>query len=302
MNNQTTSPEAEELIKQATLKVLDGKNREAVDDYEAALRLGLPLDEEMQTRFFLGESYACLINKQLSAADSLAEPELQQAIGNMERSVVIDRETQAGYFQSSLNRARLKDLDTCYAIFGTCLKEVSGPEAAISFYESKLPLFDHLRTTPLLMVLLQLGALYNNHRHDEPRARYCYQTMVNADIVYPDNDGEAELRHLAQNNLRTLQGTPIRTQGCFIATAVYGSPEAPELVLFRRFRDEHLERHPLSRFVVSGYYVFSPPVARLIAKSPVLRSVARTLLVSPALRFISRALNPDLTAKGVSHV
>ncbi len=70
---------------------------------------------------------------------------------------------------------------------------------------------------------------------------------------------------------------------CFIATAAYGSALAPELRVFRRFRDEVLLALPAGRAAVSFYYRHSPPVASLVARSPVLRSAARFVLAPAAL-------------------
>jgi hypothetical protein len=45
---------------------------------------------------------------------------------------------------------------------------------------------------------------------------------------------------------------------CYIATAVYGSLDAPEVLTLRSFRDEALMKSPLGRTFVSVYYKHSP--------------------------------------------
>lgn len=70
---------------------------------------------------------------------------------------------------------------------------------------------------------------------------------------------------------------------CFIATAAYGSALAPEVRVFRQFRDEFLLAVPAGRTLVSLYYEYSPPLASLVARSPVLRSAARFALAPAAL-------------------
>ena len=69
--------------------------------------------------------------------------------------------------------------------------------------------------------------------------------------------------------------------GCFIATAAYGSPMAPELDLLRAWRDIELSSIYLGRAFIEIYYRLSPPVARFIEKRDVLRMIVRTLLVLP---------------------
>lgn len=52
-----------------------------------------------------------------------------------------------------------------------------------------------------------------------------------------------------------------KTSGCYIATAIYGSYDAPEVFVLRRFRDEFLSRTVFGRLFIKAYYRISPPVA-----------------------------------------
>jgi len=74
--------------------------------------------------------------------------------------------------------------------------------------------------------------------------------------------------------------------GCFIATAAYGSPLAPEVVLLRRFRDRVLLKSRMGAVFVKLYYVTSPFLAPFISKSAFLRVITRQVLLRPLLRFL----------------
>ena len=62
---------------------------------------------------------------------------------------------------------------------------------------------------------------------------------------------------------------------CFIATAAYGCPLAPEVQRLRDFRDDSLMPHPLGRLFVNWYYQTSPPIADWVGKSAILRAITR---------------------------
>jgi len=66
---------------------------------------------------------------------------------------------------------------------------------------------------------------------------------------------------------------------CFIATAAYGSYEAPTVKILRLFRDRILLTNLPGRLFVKSYYALSPPLAAVIADSPVLRGGVRILLL-----------------------
>lgn len=80
---------------------------------------------------------------------------------------------------------------------------------------------------------------------------------------------------------RALQRAPAGggSPRCFVATAVYGSPEAPQVMALRRYRDAVLLRHRAGRTFVRLYYAASPGLARRIERA------------SPARRLLRRALD-----------
>lgn len=66
--------------------------------------------------------------------------------------------------------------------------------------------------------------------------------------------------------------------GCFIATAAYGDPVAPEIQSLRTFRDKFLVNNFPGNLFIKMYYRLSPPIARIIEKHPFLRYVVRKQL------------------------
>jgi hypothetical protein len=78
--------------------------------------------------------------------------------------------------------------------------------------------------------------------------------------------------------------TVIQAAICFIATAAYGSPLAPQLHVLRKFRD-----HCLPDFIVETYYRVSPPIARYIQRRVRVRMFVRCCL-EPVVKILRKIL------------
>lgn len=67
--------------------------------------------------------------------------------------------------------------------------------------------------------------------------------------------------------------------GCLVATAAFGSPSAPEVLVFKEFRDNYLLRSAPGRWCVAVYYKYSPPAAHFIAGNQAARKMTRSVLM-----------------------
>jgi len=63
------------------------------------------------------------------------------------------------------------------------------------------------------------------------------------------------------------QMDPYSPEGCFIATASYGTEAHPRIDILREFRDRYLKKFYFGRIFIKIYYRFSPPIANYIAQS-----------------------------------
>jgi len=60
----------------------------------------------------------------------------------------------------------------------------------------------------------------------------------------------------------TSGGSGSKKDGCYIATAVYGSYDCPEVWALRRLRDYQLKQTALGRAYVRCYYTISPTLVK----------------------------------------
>jgi hypothetical protein len=100
--------------------------------------------------------------------------------------------------------------------------------------------------------------------------KFSFQAPTSAEIIAEFGD-----------EMDTDENACAREKGCFIATACYGSVDAPEVEILRQFRDEHLKTNAAGRAFVRLYYFISPPVARYLATHEGAKRIVRNSLVAP---------------------
>ena len=95
---------------------------------------------------------------------------------------------------------------------------------------------------------------------------------------------ESEVQELRRVKAAELE----KKGGCFIATACFGSFDAPEVLVLRQFRDVVLLESMAGRAFVLFYYTVSPPIARFIQKREKLKGWVRFFLVSRIVKMIDK--------------
>ena len=82
-------------------------------------------------------------------------------------------------------------------------------------------------------------------------------------------------------------------EGCFIATAVFGSYDHPAVKIFRKFRDDYLLTNRVGKRFVHYYYSYGPAASRVVKDHPRLRA-PMILLLMPLLviSFLFTSIGP----------
>ena len=109
-----------------------------------------------------------------------------------------------------------------------------------------------------------------------------------------DEDGTADCNDECPDDPDKIEagdnGCGVGGDGCFIATAAYGSYWEPHVMTLRQFRDSHLLTNKLGTKFVEAYYKYSPPMADYIAEHDGLRSMVR-IGIAPLVGFSWLAMN-----------
>jgi len=102
-------------------------------------------------------------------------------------------------------------------------------------------------------------------------------TRYQVGVRYEDNCNNKS--GLVAGEITTPQQEFATVEGlCFVATAAYGAPWALRVQALRWFRDLYLKQNDVGSDLVRFYYAASPALARLIARSPLARSLTRAAL------------------------
>ena len=104
-----------------------------------------------------------------------------------------------------------------------------------------------------------------------PAAKQDYSDAVTVwldkGLLYSTGRNKKYLEQKRKENLTQIESAiqkeveRLKTQkssGCYIATAVYGSYDSPQVMVLRRYRDDKLSKHLLGRLFIRIYYTISP--------------------------------------------
>ena len=121
----------------------------------------------------------------------------------------------------------------------------------------------------------------SNDRMTEPEP---FDDLDNETLVEPKAVFKPSISNSASNstssslNSKPQQTAPTKKEGCYIATAVYGSYDAPQVVTLRKFRDETLSNTVFGRWFIRTYYRLSPPIAEKLKNANRINRFVRYIL------------------------
>lgn len=99
---------------------------------------------------------------------------------------------------------------------------------------------------------------------------------------YADKEDKENAKQVILSYVKAIQKrdpsykTPeIKISGCYVATAVYGSYDCPEVWTLRRFRDDILAESAAGRLFIHCYYAVSPTLVKWFGKTEWFRKLWR---------------------------
>lgn len=107
--------------------------------------------------------------------------------------------------------------------------------------------------------------------------RYANRAIDNAPEE-KKNEYRSFVSDVMEDLTKPVQNEPRKKEGCYIATAVYGSYHSYEVVLLRMYRDKVLKKHLLGRIFIKIYYTLSPKLSKYFGSINALNNWTRKKL------------------------
>ncbi len=142
---------------------------------------------------------------------------------------------------------------------------------------------------------------------DRTQKQYSYSMWIfeNKNIAISDSEGHSvswETLEKVDHNynamsariseaLRIQNQKEKRKHGCYVATAVYGDYDCPEVWVLRRFRDSVLQQYCLGHLFIKAYYAISPSLVRIMGGKRWFVSLCRRILNPMIVRLKSRGFS-----------
>ena len=116
---------------------------------------------------------------------------------------------------------------------------------------------------------------------EEERKIHAYRnSYIGTDMFhFVMNETEGKLKQLEKEYEETLnKHYSQQKSGCYVATAVYGSYDCPEVWTLRRFRDDTLAETCCGRAFIHVYYAISPTLVKWFGDADWFKNIWRAIL------------------------
>ncbi len=107
---------------------------------------------------------------------------------------------------------------------------------------------------------------------------------LNKEVVIGIKD---RLEKEIQNKNPTYKPQEVKSGGCYVATAVYGSYDCPQVWTLRRFRDDTLATTWYGRLFIHTYYAISPTMVKWFGKTEWFKKIFKPRLDKLVMRLNS---------------
>ncbi len=267
----------------------DGDDSEAIRELQLALSQGLPADDEVCAKAFLGGRILAVAKDDIEQ-DRIMSQRLSEGLSQFESALSLDAQGGYEFFADPRNQGAFERCESLYMLRGRSIAETEGSDAQIEYLEKKLRLFEYLHGVPTPDLHFELGCLYAEKARNE-RAAIHWQKVLEAEDLNEEIDGEETVQHRAEtkkrakHNLSVMESEPSPKTGCFVATCVYGGRECEDVQILERYRDEIMNKTRVGIGLVRIYYRVSPWLVKRIEGHNLFKRIVRAAILAPFVAY-----------------
>jgi len=148
-------------------------------------------------------------------------------------------------------------------VLGMCIEIVNNGQKEIEYNPSYI--IQYMNDIPKIVELIERIETLDVNSEIASRIRINKQTIVSIN---------SDLNSLKNSSIRQQQSS----SGCYIATAVYGYYNHPQVIKLRSFRDNQLLPSSIGKLFVKAYYTVSPKLVIWLHNKPYVQNFVRKLL------------------------
>ncbi len=178
----------------------------------------------------------------------------------MQKAIVIElRDTQWNHLKEDYSV-----IDPLKRLIGLWFSQNLSDTERNRYFEN---IMNEMKQYPLDSALLSISIVKTKY----PKLYTEYLDTLGADIKKYMNS----LNATASTN---FQNSSASSSICFVATAAFGTPWAPEIDVLRRWRDTVLVKSIAGRLFIAVYYKVGPYIAKVVEKSALLKQLVRNMI------------------------
>lgn len=167
--------------------------------------------------------------------------------------------TRLSYIASAINGNKTIRIKYTKYDGTTSIRTISDIHYSKEFGSDYIECFCHLRQERRTFKISRIEEIDGISFNSTPKTSY---TSTSYGTSYP----------------RTTYTPPKKSEGCYIATMVYGDYDHPKVMILRRYRDEILKKSFLGRLFIRVYYFVSPKLVSILKNCKRINSIIRKQL------------------------
>ena len=224
-----------------------------------------------------------MIKQLADNGDAKAQEMLGQIYYQGTDSVSTDQKKAEYYFKLAADQGLAKSQYMTWALIDEHNKGKYFNEDSLEFQyllkaaEQKYPKAVLLLAYAYSVGKMNLGTDYANWevKKNEEKAKSLLRSIQYESL---DSQGKQLMTALKRDLKISTSSQTTTSEGCYIATAVYGDYDAEEVLVLRKYRDEILLKHWWGKIFVKIYYFCSPTLAKRLKRMEKLNKEVRKVL------------------------